>query len=242
MPPVFGPSSLSPRRLKSCAGCIGSTVVPSVIANSDTSGPSRYSSISTCSHSAACAERLVAVRGDHDALAGGQPVVLHDVRRPERVDRLRGLLGRRTHVGPAGRHTRRGHHVLGERLRPLDLRRPPGTGRRRRSRPRAAGRPARPPAAPPVRPRPDRRRTRVASATTASWSEMSTERQTIVCPSYAGRNTAMPGLPGAATTCSTSESWASAQTSACSRPPEPITKTFTGHQPSVPWPGRPWAV
>src|SRR4051812_18487258 len=47
MPPVFGPPSPSSRRLKSCAGTSGSTVVPSVTANSDTSGPSRYSSTST---------------------------------------------------------------------------------------------------------------------------------------------------------------------------------------------------
>src|SRR5918993_2555879 len=47
MPPVLGPPSPSSRRLWSCAGTRGSTVVPSVIANSDTSGPSRYSSTST---------------------------------------------------------------------------------------------------------------------------------------------------------------------------------------------------
>src|SRR3954447_523670 len=47
MPPVFGPASPSSRRLKSCAGTSGSTVVPSVTANSETSGPSRYSSTST---------------------------------------------------------------------------------------------------------------------------------------------------------------------------------------------------
>src|SRR3954447_14400194 len=47
MPPVFGPPSPSSRRLWSCAGSNGRTVVPSERANSDTSGPSRYSSIST---------------------------------------------------------------------------------------------------------------------------------------------------------------------------------------------------
>ncbi len=66
-------------------------------------------------------ERLVAVRRHHDALAGGEPVVLHHVRRTEGVDRLGGLLGRRTDVGAAGRHARSGHHVLGERLRALEL-------------------------------------------------------------------------------------------------------------------------
>src|SRR5919199_1778346 len=46
MPPVLGPASPSSRRLASWAGSSGSTVVPSVTANSDTSGPSRYSSTS----------------------------------------------------------------------------------------------------------------------------------------------------------------------------------------------------
>src|SRR5919107_2113992 len=47
MPPVLGPASPSSRRLASWAGTRGTTVVPSVTANSDTSGPSRYSSTST---------------------------------------------------------------------------------------------------------------------------------------------------------------------------------------------------
>ena len=55
MPPVFGPSSPSLSRLKSCAGIIGTTETPSQIANTDTSGPSRYSSMTTREHAAACA-------------------------------------------------------------------------------------------------------------------------------------------------------------------------------------------
>ena len=47
MPPVLGPVSPSPTRLWSWAGSIGSTVLPSLSANSDTSGPSRKSSITT---------------------------------------------------------------------------------------------------------------------------------------------------------------------------------------------------
>ena len=47
MPPVFGPVSPSPMRLKSCAGTRGTAVDPSVIANRETSGPSRYSSTTT---------------------------------------------------------------------------------------------------------------------------------------------------------------------------------------------------
>ena len=55
MPPVFGPVSPSPIRLKSCAGISGTTVTPSVTPNSETSGPSRYSSITTRPQARACA-------------------------------------------------------------------------------------------------------------------------------------------------------------------------------------------
>ena len=84
MPPVFGPPSPSSRRLWSWAGSSGSTVVPSVTANSDTSGPSRYSSTSTAppASSTRWPWATAAARSSvtSDALAGGQPVVLDDVR------------------------------------------------------------------------------------------------------------------------------------------------------------------
>ena len=47
MPPVFGPVSPSPIRLKSRAGASGSAVSPSQIASSDNSSPSRNSSTTT---------------------------------------------------------------------------------------------------------------------------------------------------------------------------------------------------
>ena len=47
IPPVFGPSSPSCRRLKSCAGLSARTVSPSLRKKSDTSGPDRNSSTST---------------------------------------------------------------------------------------------------------------------------------------------------------------------------------------------------
>ena len=62
MPPVLGPSSPSKIRLKSCAGSIGTTVVPSLRANNETSGPSRYSSTITSPHVAACSR--AAARSD----------------------------------------------------------------------------------------------------------------------------------------------------------------------------------
>ena len=72
-------------------------------------------------------ERRVAVVGDDDALAGGEAVVLDDVRRPELVERGGGLVGGRADVRPRGRDAGRGHHLLGERLGALE---PGGLGRR----------------------------------------------------------------------------------------------------------------
>lgn len=55
MPPVLGPSSPSSARLKSWAGWSGTTVTPSVMAKRETSGPSRYSSMTTRSQPSAWA-------------------------------------------------------------------------------------------------------------------------------------------------------------------------------------------
>ena len=63
------------------------------------------------------------VLGDHDALAGRQPVVLDDVRRTERVQRVGHLSGGRADVGQRGGHLGRGHHLLGVGLAALELRR-----------------------------------------------------------------------------------------------------------------------
>ena len=67
-------------------------------------------------------QRLVAVGRHHDALAGGEAVVLDDVRRAERIEGRRDLVGGGAEPRVGGRHAGGGHHVLGERLRPLELR------------------------------------------------------------------------------------------------------------------------
>ncbi len=140
-------------------------------ANSDTSGPSRYSSMTTRPQAAACASGLVAVVGDHDPLAGGEPVVLDHVRRPELVERRGGLLRGACRPGRQRRgHAGGGHDVLGERLGALEAGRPRPTGRSRRCLRRARRRRPRPPAAPRARRRPGRRRARSASAATAAPS------------------------------------------------------------------------
>src|SRR3954469_20253085 len=58
-----------------------------------------------------------------------------------------------------------------------------------------------------------------ASATRAETSSAATSKHTTL-------SRAMPALPGAATTCGDCGLRKSARTSACSRPPEPTTRTF----------------
>ena len=57
MPPVFGPVSPSPIRLKSCAGASGTTRLPSASAKTDTSSPTSSSSITIGPGKAAAARR-----------------------------------------------------------------------------------------------------------------------------------------------------------------------------------------
>ena len=82
MPPVLGPESPSPARLKSCAGCKGRTVTPSVMANKDTSGPSRNSSMTTrasdplARHSRACATAAFTVYQARKLFTDGRARIL----------------------------------------------------------------------------------------------------------------------------------------------------------------------
>ena len=89
MPPVFGPASPSPSALEVLRGLQRHDRGAVGEANSETSGPSRNSSTTTAAAArhAGVGERGVAVVGDDHALAGGQPVVLDDVRGAERVQR-----------------------------------------------------------------------------------------------------------------------------------------------------------
>ena len=121
MPPVLGPSSPSKIRLKSWAGW--QRVDRRAVGDREQR------------HLGAVEELLdhhplalrgvgrgrVPVVGHHDALAGGEAVVLDDVRRAEGVEGGGDLGRRRADVRRRGRHPGRGHHVLGERLGALEL-------------------------------------------------------------------------------------------------------------------------
>ena len=128
MPPVLGPVSPSPMRLKSRAGASGSARSPSQSASTDSSSPRRNSSTSTgwspkrrsssIATSAACASRLVL--RDHDALARREAVGLDHG--GVGVDRLQPLVDRAHDPVAAGRHAGRLHHLLGVDLRALEPR------------------------------------------------------------------------------------------------------------------------
>ena len=128
MPPVLGPVSPSPMRLKSRAGASGSARSPSHSASTDSSSPRRNSSTSDrvvaeaplLDHRHQRGVRLRLVLGDHHALAGREPVGLDH--RGVGGDRRHPLLDRADDPVPAGRDPGRLHDLLGERLRALEPR------------------------------------------------------------------------------------------------------------------------
>ncbi len=219
MPPVLGPSSPSQTRLKSCAGASGTTVCPSVTANSDTSGPSRNSSMTTRSQVAAWASASARSSVTTTPLPAARPSSFTTYGAPNSSSAAAASSGVEQTNDRDGRHARGRHHLLGERLGALELR-----GCRRRAEARDAARPhgvggaghqrrprARPPPGRPRAPRPGPP-PRAGRATSSGWVSTS-------C--------AMPALPGAASTAVTEGSAASERTRACSRAPPPTTRTLT---------------
>ena len=212
MPPVFGPGvAVADAAVVARLGQRRATLLPSTSAKTDSSSPSSSSSITNWSPSAATARSAASssscVVADEDALAGREPVGLDDAGHPRDRHRLR------------DRHAGGAHHVLREALRALDLRR---RGARAEDRDPAA--------AELVGDARDERRLGPdhdevgarASARARAGSRRPRRGSDGSCPSCA-----MPGFPGAAWTSSTDGLCASFQASACSRPPEPTTRTLT---------------
>ena len=67
-------------------------------------------------------ESCLPVVGDDHALAAREPVVLDHVGGAELVERVRDLVDGRAHMGHGRRNPGLGHDLLGEGLRPLELR------------------------------------------------------------------------------------------------------------------------
>ena len=127
MPPVLGPLSPSYARLKSCAGSRGTTVVPSVTANSDTSGPSRNSSITTRRQRSACATAAARSSVTRTPLPPARPSSLTTYGGPKASSATETSDGGIADMRQCRRDPRGGHDLLGVRLGSLDLR---GLGRR----------------------------------------------------------------------------------------------------------------
>ena len=138
MPPVFGPVSPSPTRLKSCAAASGRAAWPWQSASSETSSPTSSSSTTTVRPASPkapptrlasmAASRRGAIGADRDALAGREPVGLDDARAAELVDGAQRLVAVGARPVARGRHAGGQHQLLRERLRALDER-----GARRRA-------------------------------------------------------------------------------------------------------------
>ena len=211
MPPVFGPVSCSPTRLKSWAGARATASL--AVAEREQRD---LLALEQLLDQQVAAERggraqpgveLLLRAADEDALAGREPVDLDHAGRPRDGEALRRSARRRPRARPSRRPS-------SPRSAPL-----PGSGRTRRCRRGGACRRARPRAAPPGRRRPGRC---ASSRQSESRPSPSSARTGWHWPSAA-----MPGLPGAACSSSSCGLEASFQASACSRPPDPTISTFT---------------
>ncbi len=219
MPPVFGPSSPSSARLKSCAGCSGTTVSPSVIAKRETSGPSRNSSMTTRSQALACSRALSRSAVTTTPLPAARPSSFTTYGAPKASSASSTSSGfvqtyERAVGTPAPAMT-----SLAKALEPSSSAASlegPNTGmpasRTASATPatRGASGPTTTSSAP----------SSVASAATALPSRASTW-----CSSA---TSAIPALPGAQCSAVTSGSRERERHRACSRAPPPITRTFTG--------------
>ena len=212
IPPVFGPASPSPARLKSCAAPSAHRAAAVAEREHRRLAPSSSSSITTsAAERRRRAQPLVELLGgaaDEHALPGREPVRLDDARRARDRERRR----RRRRPRPPSPPSRT---TSSPRSAP-----PPRPARRRRRR-RGAARPRRPRrAAPPARSR--RGRSRACPRARAA------PRRRPARTGWHAPSAAIPGLPGAACSSESDGLREIPQASACSRAPEPTTSTFTG--------------
>ena len=171
----------------------------------------------------ACAARSLSVGGDDDALAGGEPVVLDDVRGAEGVERLVDLVGVVQTYARAVGHARRGHDVLGEGLGALELRGLLARGR-------STAMPALPHG---VGDTGDQRGLRADDDQIGAepLRQLGDGRAVQGVDRVQLGDAAMPALPGAQCSAVTSGSRGRARHRACSRAPAPMTRTFTARHP-----------
>src|SRR4051794_14751501 len=222
MPPVLGPPSPSSRRLWSWAGSSGSTVVPSDSANSDTSGPSRNSSTSTAwpVPSTACPWASAAARSvvTRTPFPAARPSSLTTYGEPASASAVSSSAGPPTGQERAVGTPAAAITCLAKALEPSIWAACADGPKQAIPASRTAS------AAPATRGISGPTTTRsachsVASPATATASETSTGKGWAII--------AVPALPGAQASAVTAGSDCRATHRACSRAPEPITRTRT---------------
>jgi hypothetical protein len=214
MPPVFGPSSPSKARLKSCAAGSGTAFTPSQSAKTDTSVPSSSSSTTNISPSAATAGNAASssscVRQMKTPFPAASPSALttQGARATDIASAVGTRAAPRTSFANAFEPSMRAASALGPNTEIPLWRSTSAT-------------PA----------------TRGASGPTTTRST-SSARDRLSSPSassarigWQSPSRPIPGFPGAQCSCARSELWASFHASACSRPPDPTTSTFTPQDP-----------
>src|SRR5215472_12681164 len=218
MPPVFGPSSPSRARLKSCAGSSGAAVVPSASAKRLTSGPSRYSSMTTFAQllawALASARSVVTTTPLPAASASSFTTYGGPNSRSASSAAACVVATRDRAVGIPARAMTSFANALDPSMRAALLFGPKAAIPFARS---SSATPATSGASGPMTTR--SALTRRASRVTSPGS--------VALTSWQAASSAMPGLPGAACNSPTAGSLLSARTIACSRPPDPITSTRT---------------
>src|SRR6476661_970204 len=223
MPPVLGPASSSPTRLKSCAGDRATTVSPSLMQKTDTSGPSRNSSTTRrpsglARQAFACSTANSRESVTTTPLPAARPSSLTTWGAPSASSAAStSPIVVQTWASAVGTSAA-AMTSLAKDL--LPSRRAASADGPKTANPASRHTSATPATSGASGPTTTRSTScSRASAATAAPSRMSTGTQRAVA--------SMPGLPGAAMTASTSGSAATALTSACSRAPEPSTRTFT---------------
>ena len=208
MPPVFGPRSSSPMRLKSCAGASGITSRPSESAKSETSSPSSSSSIT---------------RGPGNAAAARSPSSSSSVVRHTKTPLPEARPSAFTTHGGRATASASAVGTPAARITSLANAFDPSIRAASRPGPKTAMPACRSSSATPATSGP-------SGPTTTSSAPRLRASPSRASPSSArtgwqSPRAAMPGFPGAACS-SVPGRCASFQASACSRPPEPTRSTF----------------
>ena len=223
MPPVLGPSSPSKMRLKSWAGVRATASVPSQITNSETSGPSRNCSITTVEPASRQASAWAAAAWRSSVTTTPLPAA-----RPSSLTTCGAPNASRASWTCCSVVQVRAWAVGTPALSMTSLAKALEPSSRAAS---ADG---------PNTSMPSARRASATPATSGASGPTTTRSAPIVrvrartaagswgSTGWTGTSREIPALPGAACTSLTAGSRRRVRTMACSRPPEPMTRIFTG--------------